>query len=49
MAAMPDYDRVASVLVAIALRLVEEKGADDGCERIGEAGDAGGCLLPGVD
>lgn len=36
MAASPDYDRVASVLVAIALRLVEEERRAGERERVGE-------------
>jgi hypothetical protein len=36
MAASPDYDRVASVLVAIALRLVEHQEYEEGRERVGE-------------
>lgn len=36
MAAAPDYDRVASVLVAVALRLVEHGDREDDGERVGE-------------
>ena len=36
MASPPDYDRVASVLVTIALRLVEQQAEDGDGEQVGE-------------
>lgn len=36
MASSPDYDRVASVLVAVALRLVEHQEHEEDRERVGE-------------
>jgi hypothetical protein len=36
MAGSPDYDRVASVLVAIALRLAEEQDAVGERDEVGE-------------
>lgn len=36
MASSPDYDRVASVLVAVAMRLVEHQEREVDSERVGE-------------